>query len=280
MRPALRYHGGKYRLAPWVMQFFPPHTCYVEPFGGAAGVLIQKPRSYAEVYNDLDGEMVNFFRVVRDQDSCAALIRALALTPYARAEFDLAFEPCDDPVERARRTAVRAQMGFGSAGATKGVTGFRTDTKRECSSVMGLWAEYPESIRDLGVRFSGVLIEHRDAVDVIRQHDAPDTLYFVDPPYVLNTRVLGGSQRYYRHEMDDAAHLRLLEALREVDGYVVLTGYETAMYREALRDWTMHTTEARISAYRGTGKRTECAWINPACAAALAAADHQARLFA
>src|SRR3546814_17290747 len=106
--PVIRYHGGKFRLAPWVIQHFPPHRCYVEPFGGAAGVLIQKPRAYAEVYNDMDGDIVNLFRVLRSQGASAMLTEALALTPYARDEFDAAYEPTDDPVERARRPHVPA----------------------------------------------------------------------------------------------------------------------------------------------------------------------------
>ena len=105
--PALRYHGAKFRLAPWIMSFFPSHRCYVEPFGGAAGVLLQKPRAYAEVYNDLDDEITNFFRVLREQPD--ALIEQIQLTPYARAEFDLAYESTTCPIERARRTAVRVE---------------------------------------------------------------------------------------------------------------------------------------------------------------------------
>lgn len=115
--PAIRYHGGKFRLAPWVMEFFPDHRIYVEPFGGAAGVLIQKPRAYSEVYNDLDGDMVNFFRVVQNAGLRNRLIESLVMTPYAREEFELAWEPTDDSLERARRLIIRAQMGFGSAGA-------------------------------------------------------------------------------------------------------------------------------------------------------------------
>src|SRR3546814_12383099 len=101
--PVIRYHGGKFRLAPWVIQHFPPHRCYVEPFGGAAGVLIQKPRAYAEVYNDMDGDIVNLFRVLRSQGASAMLTEALALTPYARDEFDAAYEPTDDPRSEERR---------------------------------------------------------------------------------------------------------------------------------------------------------------------------------
>ena len=106
-RPALRYHGGKFRLAPWVIKHFPPHQCYVEPFGGAASVLLLKPRAYAEVYNDLDADIVNFFAVLRDPAARARLVDACRLTPYARQEFEQAYEPNDCAIERARRTAIR-----------------------------------------------------------------------------------------------------------------------------------------------------------------------------
>lgn len=268
-RPALRYHGGKFRLAPWLLQFFPPHGCYVESFGGAAGVLLQKPRCYAEVYNDLDGDVVNFFRVLRDQSMRADLIEACRLTPYARDEFDGAYEPTDDPLERARRTAIRAAMGFGSAGATKATTGFRSDTRRKYGTAQHNWAAYPEALAAIGERLSGVLIESRDALQVIADHDAADTLHFVDPPYVHETRVMrkGGG---YRHELDDDGHARLLDLLKRVDGMVVVSGYRCPLYDQALAGWVRHETSARISSGRGTGLRTEAVWLNPACSAALA----------
>ena len=120
--PALRYHGAKFRIAPWIMNFFPEHQCYVEPFGGAAGVLLQKERSYSEVYNDLDGDICNFFAVLRNPMTRSQLIEQIQLTPYARSEFELAWIKSDDPVERARRTAIRAAMGFGSAGERRDTT--------------------------------------------------------------------------------------------------------------------------------------------------------------
>lgn len=278
-KPALRYHGAKFRLAPWVMQFFPEHGCYVEPFGGAAGVLIQKPRAYAEVYNDLDGDIVNFFRVIRDPLTRADLIEACRLTPYAREEFVEAYLPTDDPVERARRTAVRATMGFGSAGATKGITGFRTDTRRKYGTAQHLWAAYPDTIGAIGERFAGVLIENRPATEVMAQHDAPDTLHFVDPPYVLSTRVRGGegTERAYRHELTDVQHLELLAQLRALQGYVVLSGYPSELYDDQLKGWAKFDTQSRISAGRGGKLRTEVVWVNPACNAAI---DRRQGLFA
>ena len=264
--PVIRYHGSKFRLAPWVLQHFPPHTCYVESFGGAAGVLMQKPRSYAEVYNDLDGDIVNLFRVLQNPESRSGLVERLVLTPYSREEFELSWETTEDPVERARRTVIRAQMGFGSAGATKGVTGFRIDTKRQYGTAQSLWAEYPESIAEVGQRMTGVLIENRPAIEVIRAHDAPSTLHYVDPPYVHDTRYKGASNgRYYRHEMDDVEHRDLLRSLLELEGMVALSGYPSDLYMDMLSGWTHYTTSARISAGRGTASRTECIWLNPAC---------------
>lgn len=272
-RPSLRYHGAKFRIAPWVLRHFPAHGCYVEPFGGAAGVLLQKKRSYAEVYNDLDGDIVNFFRVLRDPEQRSALQELLALTPYARDEFDLAWQPTDDAIERARRLCVRAQMGFGSAGATKGVTGFRIDTKRACSTAQHLWMEYPDALAAVGARFAGVLIENRPALEVMSAHDGQNTLHFVDPPYMLGTRVLQGSGRgYYRYEMTDADHEELLATLRELEGMVIVTGYESDLYHDALRGWRVEKTDARISAGRGTAIRTEVLWMNSACADALESA--------
>lgn len=273
-RPALRYHGAKFRLAKWVIRHFPPHSFYVEPFGGAAGVLLQKPRAYSEVYNDLDGDVTNFFRVLRDPVQRLELERAIALTPYARDEFVLAWEPTDDPIERARRTAVRAQMGFGSAGATSGQTGFRNDTKRAYGTAQHLWAEYPSAIQAAGQRLTGVLIENRPAVKVMEQHDSFNTLHFVDPPYMHETRVLKGGMsnargRCYRHEMDDDDHADLLQTMLRLDGMVVVSGYETDLYNDTLRGWQTQRTRARISAFRGTAIRTEVLWINPACADAL-----------
>lgn len=267
--PAVRYHGGKYRLAPWVISNFPEHRFYTEAFGGAAGVLLQKPRSYAEVYNDLDGDMTNFFRVLRDSASRQALIEQCVLTPYSRAEFEQAWEPSTDPVERARRLCVRAQMGFGSAGATKGTTGFRIDCFREYGTAQHLWVRFPENLRAVGERLTGVLIENRPAIEVLRAHDAPETLHYIDPPYLLETRVLQGGMKtggagYYRHEMTDAQHLELLEEVLQLRGMVVISGYPNEMYDQALDGWLRVSTGARISAGRGSAIRTEVLWISPA----------------
>jgi len=260
-RRLMRYHGGKFRMAPWIIQYLPAHRVYVEPFGGAASVLMQKPRSQAEVYNDLDDDIVNVLRVIRDQALCGQLAQALALTPYSRTEFKAAFDYADDPVERARRTLVRAEMGFGSAGATKGTTGFRLDTKRNFGTAMSVWARMPQQLAQFCERLQGVLIENRPALQVIADHDTPETLFYVDPPYVHDTRKI--SSQCYRHEMTDVQHGELLKHLCHVQGMVVLSGYPHPIYDEALKGWQRIERQTSMAGQRGSGQRTEVLWLSP-----------------
>lgn len=263
LHPVMKYHGAKFRLAPWVISHFPDHETYVEPFGGAAGVLLQKKRVYAEIYNDLDDDIVNVFRVLQDPFKVEELTRRLIVTPFSRKEFELAYEETEDPIERARRTLMRASMGFGSASSTKGKSGFRVDMRRSYGTASHLWAKYPSQIASFVERFQGVLIENRPAIDVMKQHDHIKTLHYVDPPYVEHTR--SGGNRYYRHEMTDEEHEILLNVLLDLNGFVALSGYDTEIYNDMLTNWTKHTTTSRISAHRGTSVRTECIWLNPVC---------------
>lgn len=262
--PAIRYHGGKFRLASWIISHFPAHRCYVEPFGGGASVLLKKAPSEAEVYNDLDGDVVNLFRVLRNSESRQALIDACALTPYSRGEFCCAYEQTDDPIEQARRLIVRATMGFGSAGATKGKTGFRLDTRRNSATAQKIWARQPDNLAAVGSRFAGVLIENRDAIQCMRDHDTVSTLHFVDPPYVHETRVETAKNSAYRFEMTNAQHAELLNTLKELRGAVIVCGYNSDLYNNALTGWKRLTRTTAANGSAGSVQRTECLWINPA----------------
>lgn len=259
-RPVIRYHGGKWKLAPWIISHFPAHRIYVEPFGGAGSVLLRKPRAYAEVYNDLDGEVVNLFRVLRDPDQAQTLRRLLYLTPFAREEFVLSYTPTDDPIEHSRRTVARAFMGFGSSAhnASK-ATGFRANSNRSGTTPAHDWANWPDVIPALVERLHGVVIENRPALEVIRQHDGPETLYYVDPPYVHGTRKPRQAKNY-RHEMTDTDHRELAAALHACRGMVVISGYRCPLYDELYAGW------ARIdrSTYADGGSpRTETLWLSP-----------------
>lgn len=260
--PAIRYHGAKFRLAPWIISQMPEHVCYVEPFGGAAGVLLQKARSYSEVYNDLDSEVVNLFTVLRDPDMNQRLRDACALTPYSRDEFCAAREIVMEPVERARRMVVRACMGFGSAAGIGGQSGFRSDSKRKYATAAHLWERYPENLSAVCQRLQGVIIENKDALAVMRAHDAETTLHYIDPPYVAETRIQGN--RYYNHEMTMEGHEQLLSVTRTMAGMVMISGYDHEVYNDLLTGWRKMEKGSRISAGRGTKVRTECLWLNPA----------------
>jgi len=274
-RPVLRYHGGKFRLSGWIRSFFPPHQVYVEPFGGAGSVLLTKEPAYAEVYNDLDGDVVNFFRVLRNPEQRAQLCELIALTPFSREEFERAYDENSDPVERARQLAIRAGMGYGSSGGTKENTGFKIDSGRKWSTDFAQWVKYPDAIAAVGSRLSGVLIECRPATSVMMQHDAPTTLHYVDPPYVFSTRKgrRWDSDKYYRHEMTDFQHMDLLGCLKNLTGMVVLSGFHSEMYGRELAGWTEYSVMARGNARRGTKLNLEVVWLNPACSGKLPTAE-------
>jgi DNA adenine methylase len=268
-RPPLRYHGGKWRLAPWIIGHLPPHRIYVEPFMGGCSVLLRKPRSYAEAVNDRYAEVVNFFRVLRDPALAVELERVARLTPFARDEFLAAYEATDDPVERARRLLVRSFMGFGSAGATREhLTGFRGDVKRAGTTGASDWTRWPDQVRAFTARLRGVTIENKDALDVIRQHDTPETVFYVDPPYPYATRDLTGNGSCYAVEMTDGDHGTLAEALAQVAGMVVLSGYPCALYDELFGGWHRVEREAMANGQEGGVARTEVLWLNSAAVAA------------
>lgn len=257
--PLIRYHGGKFRLSDWIISHFPPHETYVEPFGGGASVLLSKQPSRMEVYNDLDCDVVNFFEVIRDPNLSIELAKQIELTPYSRTEFLNARAETTCKVEQARRLVIRAQMGFGSAGATKGNTGFRLDTARGGSDIVKIWQRQPEVILQAAARLKKVLIENRDAVKVIQDHDRENTLFFVDPPYVLDTRNMGG--KAYRHEMTNADHEQLVSTLQHCKGMVILCGYEHPIY-EAL-NWKKVKKSVAAAGQSGSVLREEVLWINP-----------------
>ena len=263
MGALVRYHGGKVRLADRIVGLFPPHETYVEPFGGGAAVLLAKPRSRLEVYNDLDGDMVTLFRVVRDRPD--ELARAITLTPFARAEHKTAYQDAEHDLERARRVLIRSHFGHGSSGIHR-TTGFRAAGLRAGTLPVHCWASLPETVAEAGERMRGVVIECRPAVQVMHAHDGDGTVHYVDPPYLPETRDRG---RDYRHEMTRSDHVDLLDCLRSLRGVVVLSGYASALYDDALNGW--RRIEIKTVADRAA-PRTEVIWCNFADATPLFAA--------
>lgn len=201
-RPVMRYPGGKYKLAKWVISHFPEHGLYCEPFGGAGSVLMQKSRSQGEIYNDLDGDVVNVFRVLRNSAQGKELERLCRLTPFAYEEYQNAYETCDDVVERARRIIFRSFASISSDGVSRRNSGLR-GLKNNQTSVTAAqeWSRYPNAIAAFVERLQNVLIEHRDAMRMFELYDKPETLFYVDPPYVMSTR--SSSSVMYTTELSD-----------------------------------------------------------------------------
>ena len=265
--PLFQYFGGKWLLAPWILSHIPNHRTYVELFGGGGSVLLRKPRSHNEVYNDLDTEIVNVFRVLRDYPQ--ELLRVLDLTPFSRDEYYLACEPCDagNAVERARRAIVRAFFGFGcTAVFNKGRPGFRVGdgTGERRVSAATTWQKYPDALLAIVDRMKGVVVENRDALEVIPIWDREDAVFYLDPPYLADLR---RSPNIYNCEMTEAQHVALLEVACKIKGTVLISGYASDMYDRMLSGWERY--EKSMLA-QGTGNsndsrlRVEVLWVKPA----------------
>lgn len=258
-RPILHYHGGKFNLADWIISAFPKHRVYVEPYGGAASVLLQKPRSYAEVYNDLDGEIVNLFKLTRDQG--AELIRILELTPFSRDEYGNSFAVSEDPLEQARRTVIRSMMGFGSNALCRNIqSGFRSNSNRSGTTPAHDWKNYPGCLKAIIERLRGVVIENRDAEGLMFQHDSEETLHYCDPPYVHETRSAKVHGHHgYTYEMTDAEHEQMAESVKELRGMVMISGYRCGMYDRLFSGWERIERAALAD---GAKDRIEVLWFN------------------
>ena len=260
-RPPIRYYGGKWRIASWVIETFPPHTCYVEAFAGGYSVMLQNMPSKFEVMNDLNDDVINFFDMLRAKPE--QLIRAIMLTPYAREELRRAWKAdlTDDPIEKARRFYIRCWMSYGS-GVGKQSTGWRYqigtgDNSR--ASAIGSWND-THHLWAVAERLKQVQIEHDDAFKVIRRFDSHETLFYLDPPYVHSTRYHSSDNKGYSHEMEDDAHRRLAEMVKALDGMVIISGYPSALYDELFVGWTCISRESMDV----NGKaQTECLWLSP-----------------
>lgn len=271
-RPLIRYHGGKFRLAPWLISHFPRHRTYVEPYGGGGSVLLLKQRTYCEVYNDLSSEIVNLFRVMQDMKTGIELKRKLFYTPFARLELEVSREVAMDPVERARRMIVRSFFGFGSASANiEFKTGFRSKSQRSGTVPAHDWMHFPDCLDAIIERLRGVVIENRPALELLELFDAPDVLFYLDPPYPRSTRYLGENTECYEFEMSDDQHRELASALSTVKGSVVISGYACDLYDlELFSDWTRIQKDVAGNGGHGGVARIEVIWMNAAATRARA----------
>lgn len=257
IKPILKYPGAKWNLAEWIISHFPAHKHYVEPYFGSGAVFFNKQPAAHEVINDLSGDVVNLFRVIRERgEELAALIE---MTPYSRQEYYESRETVDDPLERARRFICLIWQSHASSGLLnkKGgwwhmVTGDRYVTP------VSTWLHIPNTLRGAIQRLRSVEIECKPAIDIIKSFNSGDCLVYADPPYPLSTR----AGKMYQHEMTDADHAQLLDTLDAHPGPVVLSGYHCALYDDRLKHW--HVREKQAQAEKGD-TRTEVLWLNQTC---------------
>lgn len=258
IKPILKYPGSKAMLTPQITSYFHvAHNHYIEPYTGSGIVFFSKEASPHEVINDLDGDIVNAFTVVRAHGD--ELARQLELTPYARTEYYASYEVCEDPMERARRFFVRAWQAHGFKLYCR--TGWRNNGAKSLQPVTTLWKDVPNRIRAVIGRLRDAEIESVPALELVTRYSTADTLLYVDPPYPLSTRK---GRKLYRHEMTDTDHLALLDALDAHPGIVVLSGYRCKLYDDRLVHW--HRVEMPSRSEKG-GARTEVLWLNARAAA-------------
>jgi len=256
-RPAFRYYGGKARIAQWIIAQMPAHKIYVEPCGGAASVLLQKPESPVEVYNDIDLQVLNFFTVLRE--STDELIRRIELTPYHRREYDEAMvATTDDPIENARLFFVRQTMGIGAGTNHSG--GFRRTTGSSRHNPARTSSK--EVLLDVARRLSGVQFECQDALSLIPDYSSQDTLIYFDPPYILDTR---SKKNAYRFEQDNSWHRTASELLIDSKSHVIVSGYNCPLYAELYEKNGFVRMDKKANT-TGQVERIESIWLSPSIA--------------
>lgn len=262
-RIAFGWYGGKFSHLSWLLPLLPQTHRYCEPFAGSAAVLLNRPPSPVETYNDLDGEICNFFRVLRDEKE--RLVEAIGLTPFSREEFALACEldPTLTPFERARRFFVRARQvrtGLAQRASLGRWANCKNTSRAGMSGVVSRWLGSVESLPEIAERLLRVQIENRPAIEVIELYDSPETLFYCDPPYVHGTR---GDDKAYGHEMTDNDHEQLAKTLNRVQGLVAISNYDCNLMNDfyLAPKWHKLVIPERTN-HATKGKRVEVLWAN------------------
>ena len=251
MKAILKYPGGKWRIANWIITHFPPHKVYCEPFFGSGGVFFNKSPSLIETINDVNGDIVNLFRVCRERP--AELAAAIALTPWAREEYKSCYVIEGDDVERARRFLVRHHQSFGTTNSC--LNTWKNSQTYNSPRCPAQWAELPETVMQLCGRLKEAQIENVDALTLIERYNDPQTLLYLDPPYMQGLRKRG----MYKYEMTDSDHVRLLELIKKSRSKICLSAYDNELYNAELKDWNT----AEIATIAQMGKhRVEKLYMN------------------
>jgi DNA adenine methylase len=259
---AFGWYGGKFNHLNWLLPLLPEATHYCEPFGGSAAVLLNRQPALVETYNDLDGEVVNFFRVLRDRQE--ELIQAIGLTPFSREELRIAVEQSIEglsELERARRFFVRARQvrtGLAQTASVGRWAHCKLTSRAGMAGAVSRWLGSVEGLSEIVQRLLRVQIENGEAIEVIQRYDSEDTLFYCDPPYPHDSR---GDTNAYGYEMTNEQHCQLAEVLQAVKGKVALSGYHCRLLNDLYRDW--HCIEAPEKQCLSVKQpRTEVLWVN------------------
>jgi DNA adenine methylase len=259
IRPPVKWHGGKRYLAKRIIEHFPPHKIYLEPFGGAASVLLNKPPSEIEVYNDIDHRISRLFRVLRDKGD--KFLERCDLTPYSQVEFEEAENYPDgaDDVMCAWCDFIRWRQSFGGQGKSWSYTTGRS--RGGMAGDVNAWWTAIDGMHEVIDRLKRVQIICTQAICAIKTFDSPDTLIYCDPPYVHETRT---SPNVYKNEMSDEDHRALSRILRVCEGKIIVSGYPCPLYDDCYSGWNRidfdianHASGGKIKA-----RETECIWLN------------------
>ncbi|MGB6045494.1 MAG: DNA adenine methylase [Pirellulales bacterium] len=257
------WYGGKFSHLNWLLPLLPSSHHYCEPFSGSAAVLINRDPSPVETYNDLDGEVCNFFRVLRDDTE--SLTRAVGLTPFSREEFKVActLSPQLSALERARRFYIRARQvrtGLAQTASLGRWANCKNTSRAGMSGAVSRWLGNFDALPQIAQRLLRVQIENRPANQIIQLYDSPQTLFYCDPPYVHETR---GDTKSYQHEMTDAQHEELAEVLNSAQGRVAISNYDCPLFTQLYPKtrWTKHVARPRTN-HSTKGKRVEVLWTN------------------
>ncbi len=258
------WYGGKFSHLDWLLPLLPECHHYCEPFAGSGAVLINRAAASVETYNDIDGEVVNFFRALRDNHD--DLIRQIALTPFSREEYQRAI--CGSTtgisdVERARRFYIKARQtrtGLAQTASLGRWANCKETSRAGMSGVVSRWLGGVVALDEIAQRLLRVQIENRPAVDVIRLYDSPKTLFYCDPPYLHATR---GDTKAYGFEMDEGQHREFADAVNECNGMVAVSGYDHPLMDDLFKPDKWFKTLGPVKTIHSTkGTRTEVLWTN------------------
>lgn len=259
---AFGWYGGKFSHLNWLLPLLPSCHHYCEPFAGSAAVLLNRRPSPVETYNDIDGEVVNFFAVLRDRRE--ELIQAIALTPFSREEFASAVSPPRGPigeVEQARRFFVRARQartGLAQTASLGRWANCKNTSRSGMSGVVSRWLGSVEMLPLIAERLLRVQIENRPAADIVQLYDDPKTLFYCDPPYVHGSR---GDAKAYSYEMSDAEHTKFAQVLNLCTGKVAVSGYASSLYDKLYKGWRRIDSDPK-ACHSTKGVRQESLWVN------------------